>query len=226
MENEGLIQPEDNQSTVTPDPLVVQGFHFLTGTDAGKAGVDVERIKVISAHMGKPTVQSLLAVYEKSIQNKIFTTPVGWSFLQNIRNQLLASGVTEDRLLPIPMTTSFTRPPAPPQQAASAPAPQVAEPDKRARRQERAKKEEKQKTPLLFLSVVLNLVLIGLVVAMFMIMNYGETVNMLNYKQQYSNEYASMKQELQQEIQDKKKELLERERAVIERENALNAGGE
>lgn len=224
MENEDLMQTEGNQTAGMPDPLVVQGFHFLTGSDAGKAGVDVERIKVISAHLGKPTVQSLLAVYEKSIQNKIFTTPVGWSFLQNIRNQLLASGVTEERLLPIPMTTSFTRPVAPPQQ--SPPTPRAPEPEVRTRRPDRARKEEKQKTPLLFLSVVLNLVLVGLVIAMFMVMNYGETVNMLNYKQQYSNEYASMKQELQQEIQDKKKELLERERAVTERENALNAGGE
>ena len=223
MEQEILQQPQPQQGASASDRLVVQGFHFLTPQDAQKAGTDVERIKVIAPHMARPTAQSLLAVYEKSIQNKIFTTPVGWSFLQNIRQQLLSLGVTEAQLMPIPMTTSFTRPVAPPAQQA---APVQPDPAPKPHRAERTRKQEKPKTPLWVMSVVLNLVLIGLVIAMFMVLNYGETVNMLNYKQQYTNEYAVMKQELQQEIHDKKKELLERERAVTERENALNTGGE
>ena len=225
MADEALMQTEEQQNPSAPDQLYVQGFHFLTRQDAQKAAVDAERIKVISTHMANGSVQSMMAVYEKSIQNKIFSTPVGWSFLHGIRQQLVNAGVPEEQLMPVPMTTSFTRPVNPPAQAQTAP-PAQPEPVRKERKTDRGKKEEKQKTPLLVLSVVLNLVLIGLVIAMFAVLNYGETVNMLNYKQQYTNEYAIMKQELQQEIHDKKKELLERERAVSERENALNNGGE
>lgn len=224
MENEGLLQTEAYQNAPAQEKLDVQGFHFLTPQDAQKAGVDAGKIAYLSSHVGNTSPQALLAVYEKSIQNKIFATPVGWSFLHGIRQQLLAAGMSEAQLMPIPMTTSFTRPVNPPAQAQ--PAPAAPEPAKKERRPQRGKKEEKQNIPALVMSVVFNLVLVGLVIAMFMVLKYGETVNMLNYKQQYTNEYAIMKQELQQEIQDKKKELLERERAVTERENALNAGGE
>lgn len=222
MEHEGLLQTEETTHAFAQDKLDVQGFHFLTPQDAQKAGVDAGKIAYLSSHVGNTSPQALLAVYEKSIQNKIFATPVGWSFLHSLRERLLASGMTEAQLMPIPMTTSFTRPVNPPP-ASAAPEP---EPVKKEQRRERGKKAEKQNIPALVMSAVLNLVLIGLVIAMFLVLKYGETVNMLNYKQQYTNEYAIMKQELQQEIHDKKKELLERERAVTERENALHTGGE
>ena len=218
METESGLQNEGMKNAYAPELLDVHGFRFLTRQDAEKAEIDAGKIAYIESHVGNSSAAALTAVYEKSISNKIFSTPVGWCFLQNLRGELLRLGVDEATLSPIPVTASFTRQPAPLAQAQPETAPEEKKPRRNRERAERG--EPKKNTPLLIMSAMFNLVLIGVVIAMFMILSYGETTNMLNYKQQYTNEFAIMKQELQQEIQDKKKELLERERAVSERERA------
>lgn len=183
------------------ETLDVQGFRFLTAQDAEKAKVDAGKIAYIESHVGYTTTTALHAVYEKSIQNKIFSTPVGWSFLQDIRKRLIKMGMAEWELLPIPMTTSFTHTPI----ETEAP---VAE-----RKRERAERAERP--PLFMLSFVCNILLVLLLIAMFVILYFGETDNMINYKRNLQNRYAQYEQELK-----------DREQTIRERERELNIQNE
>ena len=189
----------ESKNAYAPELLDVEGFRFLTKPDADKAKIDAGKIAHIESHVGYTTATALMAVYGKSIQNKIFGTPVGWSFLQDLRKRLIKMGVNESELEPIPMTVSFTHQPV------QAPEQLVPPPEKPKRR-----RENESKPPSLILSVVLNLVLIAVIIAMFVILNTGETDNMLNYKQNITNRYAAWEEELrtrEQTIRDKEKEL-------------------
>ena len=87
MEEEQGLQTQENK-TGNPELLYVRGFQFLTKADAEKAVVDAGKIEYLESHVGYATSSALLAVYEKSIQNRIFGTPVGWSYLMDLRRRL------------------------------------------------------------------------------------------------------------------------------------------
>ena len=185
------------KNAYAPEVLDVNGFRFLTKADADKALIDAGKIEYIESHVGYTTSSALRAVYEKSIQNKIFGTPVGWSFLMDIRGRLIKMGVDEAELSPIPMTASFTHEPG--VMAETAPEPKT-------RRRERSE----PRPPMLVISAALNVVLVILVIVMFVILNYGETDTMLNYKRNITNRYAQWEQQLK-----------EREQVIREREREL-----
>lgn len=192
-------QNEKLENAFDPAELEVCGFRFLTKSDAEKARVDEGKIEYIQSHVAYTTASSLLAVYEKAIANKIFGTPVGWTFLQDLRKQLRDMGVGDQDLSPIPMTSSFTRPLA-----------QTTDTQSVALAVSNRKIEKEKKPPALILSVAMNIILAILVVAMFVILFFGETDNMINYKRNINNRYSSWEEELklrEQQIKDKEKEL-------------------
>ena len=176
---------------MTTEEQIVSGFLFMNQTDAEKARVDESKIAYIEKNVGYATAGALSTVYEKSIENKIFTTPVGWSFLAEVRNRLKAMEVDVDALSPIPMTVSFSHDPI----EIERPAPV---------------KEKRAPLPAMFLSIVFNVILIALVIVMFVVLNTTETDNMLNYKRNITNRYAAWEQD-----------LTERENAVRAREREL-----
>ncbi len=69
---------------------------------------------------------------------------------------------------------------------------------------------EKRKFPVLLFSLVCNAVLVVLVIAMFFIADTSKADNILNYKRNVTNRYASWDQEIAQ-----------RENAVREKEREL-----
>ena len=195
----------DNQQTdklenaFDPAELEVGGFHFLTKADADKARVDEGKIAYIQSHVAYATASSLLAVYEKAITNRIFGTPVGWNFLQNLRRQLNDLGVSEADLSPIPMTASFTRAPM-----------QTTDTQTVAEAVSNKKIEKEKRPPAFILSVAMNIILAIMVVIMFAVLLLGETDNVLNYKRNINNRNASWEEELKQReqtVKEKEKEL-------------------
>ncbi|MBR5970476.1 MAG: hypothetical protein IK016_09065 [Lachnospiraceae bacterium] len=196
MEEENRGQ-DGQKNSVNPELLYVRGFHFLTKADAEKAVVDAGKIEYLESHVGYATSSALLAVYEKSIQNRIFGTPVGWSYLMDLRRRLEKMGVDPSELTPIPMTTSFTHTPG-------------AQESVPVKEKKRKREEGEPKPPLLIVSAVLNLVLIIIVIIMFVIVAYGDTDNMVNYKRNITNRYAEWEEQLKEResiIREKEREL-------------------
>ncbi len=176
------------------DSFIVCGFDFMSENDAQKAELDLSKIKVLQSRVKASRPNDIKAVYEKSIENKIFKTPIGWGYLYGLRDQLLESGFTEEDLIPIPINVSMTRHSA----------------LENLTVKQRIKPEKKNPQFGRIFSIVLDVVLAILVIVMFLIAASGENDNIINYKRNITNRFSSWEQE-----------LTERERKVREAEKSL-----
>ena len=182
------------------DKFIVGGYEFLSENDAQKASMDLSKIKVLEARVKASRPADIKAVYDKSIENKIFKTPIGWGYLIGLRQKLLDSGFKEEDLISIPLNVSMSRHSAL---------------DTLNVKQMILPPEQKKTTDFkTIFSLILNVVLIILVGVMFYITITGETDNIINYRKNITNRYASWEQE-----------LTDREKAVREAEKKLGIEG-
>lgn len=182
------------------EKFIVGGYEFLSENDAQKASMDLSKINLLEARVKASRPADIKAVYEKSIENKIFKTPIGWEYLVGLRRKLLESGYKEEDLIPIPLNVSMTRHSAM----------DTLNVKQRILPQE-PKKEANFKT---IFSIILNIVLLILVGVMFYITVTAETDNIINYRKNITNRYAGWEQELS-----------DREKAVREAEKRLGIEG-
>lgn len=175
---------------------IVEGFYFTSKEEADLARMELEKIKMMDDKLDYQNSELVHSVYDRAILNRTFRTPVGYQFLYHLRRNLLESGYTEEELKPIPLSVRF----AP-----------IARTTQTVRTEVPAPK--KKHSIGLAGSIALNIVLIVLVAAMFLITLYSDNPNILNYKTQIINEYASWEEELR----EKESELWEWERELNER---------
>lgn len=175
----------------------VEGYRFGTPEDAKQAQMEQKKAAYFESRLSKNNAQSMLAIYDKILDEKIFTTPVGWDYLKKLQEELRLLGIEEERIRPIPMYVTFFH-----GEDGRADTP-VRDRIRPARRRDKVKEKLK-------LSVIINALLFILVLAMFYITLNGSNPNIINYKKAILNEYASWEQE-----------LTERENAVREKEKEL-----
>jgi len=178
------------------DRFIVGGYEFLSENDAQKAAMDLSKIKVLEGRVKASRPADIKAVYEKSIENKIFKTPIGWGYLVGLRSKLLESGFKEEDLTPIPLSVSMTRHSAM---------------DTLNVKQRIIPSDPKKGTDFkTIFSIILNIVLFILVGLMFYVVTTSETDNMINYRKNITNRYSTWEQD-----------LTDREKAVREAEKKL-----
>lgn len=175
----------------------VGGYHFSCDEDAKMAKEELQRIKTISEKLGHSNPQSILLVYNKSIQSNIFTTPVGIKFLKEMQDYLYqCETIDKSEILDIPVRISY------------ADAIEL-------RSNNRYKNIDNQKkidfAKRFRWSLFGNLVLIIMVIAMFVITMTADNPNILNYETAIVNKYSEWEQS-----------LLEKENELKERESQLN----
>ncbi len=183
------------------EALIVEGYQFYDEEDADLARLELEKIKALESRMDYNNSEMMVSVYNRAIMNRTFRTPVGYRFLLELKDYLLKTGAAkETELRAIPMQVRY------------------AKSEERGHvRSGRAgmnsgdeKKEPMVAASSFRISVAMNVVLIILVVIMFLITLYGDNPNMISYKNQIVNKYASWEQELQdreREIRAKEREL-------------------
>lgn len=176
----------------------VDGFLFQSTEDAEKARVDVQKITFLHSRFDSARIQDRQAIYEKAVENRIFRTIIGWDYLAGLRRELVAGGIPDEELSPIPVDVLFTR------------TIRTEEYVPKQRIRPVAVKPKPDIPYMTILSVAINLILAVLVVVMFLIAYYSDTDNILNYKENVTNRYATWQQE-----------LTERERAVRAKEREL-----
>ena len=183
---------DENQKDGT---LIVDGYEFMTEEDAENARTDLNKIKLLKSHIRENHPNEAKAVYEKAILNKIFKTPIGWDYLHNLRTLLLQMGFSDDELIPIPLGISVTR--------------HQAYDDLSVKQRVKPESADKADFKKVF-PIVLDIVLFILVIIMFIITAFGETDNIINYKRNTTNRYASWEED-----------LTKREKAVRQKEREL-----
>ena len=181
--------------------VVANGYAFLNEEDARKALSEEKRILQLEEKLDYTRPESILLIYKKAIQERVFKTPVGIQYLKKMQSYLLGRPeIDKAKVPPIPIYTSFesgfreTPSPAKARVQPSAPS---------------------KKVQLLPFSIILNVALIAAVFAMFFIALDSEHPNLINYENTLVNKYAQWEQELtkrEQTVRDRERELMLQEK--------------
>ena len=177
------------------DVLVVGGYRFGTVADAETARMEEKKIAAVEKHLDYRKPQSVLLVYNRAIENKVFLTPVGMSYLQKIQAQLIKCGIPEDKIRPIPLYATFSNKTAN---------------NSSIRRSIESRAPKVEFKTRFITSVCVNVLLAFALAAVVLLALESDTPNIVNYRTAVINEYSEWEQQLQ-----------EREQAVRTAERAL-----
>ena len=168
---------------------MVGGYEFNTIEDAQLAKDELNAIKYVSAKTNTKDPKQVYNLYNKIIERKLFSTQIGMNYLKQLQTFLYKSSeIPNDKIQPIPINADT-------QEAL----------DKR-------KEQIEFKSELRNLSIqvakyrnnfiramVLNIILVIVIIAMFVILKTSSNPNILNYEVTIQNRYAQWQQELQSE---------------------------
>lgn len=175
------------------------GFLFRNQTDAKLAETERKKIEYLEAKLDYSKPEDILYIYNKTIEEQVFKTPVGIRYLKQLQEYLLSQEkIKPEQVTAIPLENTYDKAKRP-----------------RDDRKEQQEQEREAKKRYLTISVILNILLVTAVIAMFVISFNSDQPNILNYKKAITNQYAAWDQE-----------LTERERVVREKERALQIEAE
>ena len=176
--------------------LIIEGYYFGSFDDAKQANKEIKNAQYLNEIVHSMTVTQKKALYDKMLDEKVFNTPVGWEYLKYLRKCIIEEGISEDNLRPIPLYVTFTS----------------KNDDNNlehiAKMYVKPKKGEiKRLNERIRISLLINIFLVIIVIAMFAITMNSSSPNIINYKKAIVNEYS----EWEQELKDKESELKKRE---------------
>lgn len=178
------------------DIRIVSGYCFADEDDANLAKQEERKIAYMDKHMDYSVPEKVLMLYKRSIEERIFKTPVGYDYLRKMQDFLLnCHEINPADVPPIKLFVNFQ----PTMRSRTNPAKERVAPPK-----------EKKKVNKLVFSVILNIALVAAVCAMFAIASQSDNPNIINYENAVVNKYASWEQELserEQVIREKEREL-------------------
>lgn len=180
---------------------MIDGFAFADDADVSLAAAEIEKIKYIAGRMNMDNPKGVLAVYDKLITSGIFVTPVGYEYLRTLQNYLYKnSQIPDEAVKEIPVPISYTR-------ALNIRSEEREEKMNAQREMRTLRKTFKNEYKI---SLIVNIILVIMVIAMFVITLKAENPNMINYRTAILNQYSEWEQELS-----------EREAAIKQRELEL-----
>ena len=178
---------------------IIDGFSFADDADVSLASAEIEKIKYIAGRMNMDNPRGVLAVYDKLITSGIFVTPVGYEYLRTLQSYLYkCKDIPDDAVKEIPVPISYTR-------ALNL---RSEERDEKLSSQREMRTLRKTFKSEYKISLIVNIILVLMVIAMFIISLKAENPNMINYRTAILNQYSEWEQELnEREMQIKQKEL-------------------
>lgn len=177
------------------EELIVGGYQFATIADAETARMEEKRVENLEQHLDYRKPQNVLLVYNKAIENHVFLTPVGLSFLQKMQAEMIKWGVPAEKIQPVPLYGTFSN---------------KTENNSSIRRSMTARKPKVEYKGRFFTSLLINIILVILVAGMFVVSWKSDVPNIVNYRTAVVNEYSEWEQQ-----------LTEREQAVRKAERQL-----
>lgn len=169
------------------------GFQFGSERDVELAKKEQEKIEYLEKRMHYEQPESVLTVYNMAVENRTFQTPLGLQYLHKLHDFLAEQGLLE-KAKSIPLYQVYSYDP-------------TEETKPRIARQRVQPSQYRKLRSQLRKSVLLNMFLLVLVIAMFAITLTADQPNILNYERALVNKYAGWEQE-----------LTEREAAIREKE--------
>lgn len=178
----------------TKNQFTVNGYLFGDAEDVKLAQQEVSAIRYMDKKMEQYNGEGILAVYLAAIEKKIFRTPIGYQYLQQLQKRMQSMGVPKENIPPIPLYQVYNNR----YKTETTP---VRKPVK--------KKVDPQVKKLRY-SILGNVILVALVIILFAIAITGENANAINYRNAILNEYSQWEQELTERedtVREKEREL-------------------
>ncbi|SDB08376.1 hypothetical protein SAMN02910298_00329 [Pseudobutyrivibrio sp. YE44] len=217
----------------------IGGYIFNDENSAKKAAKELKAVEYILGQVKGADENGVLQVYKKILKQRLFSTEIGMSFLNQLRQNLVASGAFDESDIPPVYTIEEERPAETAKPSAPiAESVQAVEEKPETKNIETSEKkasktkEKKQKTDksnvasddangelkklrlinrFLIVCVITLLLCIG---GMFYISTTINSPTILNYKESITDEYSTWKEELDQ----REKDLNEREEKLTKQE--------
>ncbi len=186
-------------------PYEAGGFAFPNEAMMEKAIREEEGIRYIKESADLNNSQIIYEVYCQMVRQKIFETPVGYTFLHELQESLKADSSISLRDIPAVPVRAFKTEPS-------------------GEKREKPKEAGKVKTKVVYKKAVKNvdykpwfrtsvtiiIILLGIVIGMFAVTATSGNINIVNYENALIEKYENWETQ-----------LLEREERLKERENAL-----
>ncbi|MCR4705994.1 MAG: hypothetical protein K5641_08015 [Lachnospiraceae bacterium] len=174
----------------------VGGYLFGSDKDVELARAEQAKITYLEEKMQYSNPKSVLSAYNKLVEGRVFTTPVGFKYLEKLRDFLIENGL-KDAICVIPLHQVYSYDP---------------EEDRPKRPFSSLEKDREQRElrRLLRGSLILNIFLLILIIGMFVISITGDSPTILNYERTVQNKYAEWDAE-----------LTKREEVIREKERSL-----
>lgn len=179
------------------EELVVGGYRFGTVADAETARMEEKKVANLEQHLDFHRPQDVLLVYNRAIENRVFMTPVGMSYLHKVQGQLIKCGVPHEKIRPIPLYATFSN---------------KTEYNRSIRNSMAARGQRPEFKGRFITSVSVNILLALALTAVIVLSLRSDVPTILNYRTNLINEYSEWEQELS-----------EREQAVRKAERDLES---
>ena len=178
----------------TKKQYTVNGYLFGDFADVEIANQELVKIKYIDKKIERHSSETILAVYQATLEKKMFRTPVGYGYLHQLQKKLVAMGIDRERIPAIPLYQVFNN-----NYKTQESVPRLT-----------PKKRVHPDVKKLRYSVMGNVILVILVILLFVITITGENANIINYRNAIVNEYSDWEDELtarEQVVREKEREL-------------------
>lgn len=171
----------------------VDGFYFYDEDILREAKKEAEGVRYMKARIDLEQPEKVLNIYNRMLQQKSFQTQVGYTYLRELQEYLLAMPqVANEDIAPIRVYADVRVLDA-------------------SGTTESLRKENRKVRQSLRHSVLLNILLFVVIGVIFGIALSSNSPTVLNYEKELVNRYSAWEQELD-----------EREDAIMEKERALN----
>lgn len=181
--------------------FMVGGYEFATKEEAQLAKDELNANKYLSQKTNSKDPKQVYSLYNKIIERKLFSTHVGMNYLKNLQTFLYKSDeIPNDKIQPIPINSETQG-------------------EINIRRERSEFKSELRDMSVKVAKyknnftrvMIINVVLIIIIIAMFVILNTSSNPNIINYEVNIQNKYSQWQEQLQSQ-----------EESLNARENALN----
>ena len=211
----------------------IEGFYFDDAANAAKAEKEAETIRYIRSRTNFAKAEAVYAVYTKLIDNNVFSTEVGYSFLAELYHLLQDSGVYQENELPKIYISSKTAEKPIQKTMESADTEELSAEEeariveavhKRTRSLQDSSKTQVRNIREMYRDKLRNYkivigVLAAVIIGMIAMVYFSDSSPLMNAEQKVLDKYAAWQEELQlqeQELKDWEAELQEREKQLSE----------
>lgn len=191
--------------------FLVEGYQFFSKEEAKRAERELAKIKALNEKLDEENPQAVKALYLKALEQQVFETEIGFTYLRNLQMHLIAEGELKPEESPIPVRYSkvaWAEESVRLKEDYDAAIEEIKNDmwEKLKKEKKTAQKAREKCRTFMIASGVLVLMVIG----MFLITLTGKNENILNYKNVITNQYAQWEQDLSEReavIRQKEMEL-------------------